>query len=125
MPDPVKVPAPKAPFAFPDHFDSFEEFYPYYLNEHRNRMCKFLHFLGTCLLLTTFVGILLTGHWSQLWLLPVFGYGFAWLGHFGFEKNRPASFKFPAYSLRGDFQMFYDLLTGRLSFETNAELSKD
>ena len=114
MADPVK---------FPDHFNSFEEFYPFYLHEHRNQTCKFLHFMGTCLLLATFVGIVLTQRWQQLWLIPFFGYGFAWVGHFGFEKNRPASFKWPLYSLRGDFVMFYHLATGRLSFEANAVLS--
>lgn len=107
---------------FPPRFKSFEEFYPFYLHEHRNQACKFLHFLGTSLLLSTAVGILLTQRWHQVWLIPVFGYGFAWLGHFGFEKNRPASFKFPLYSLRGDFTMFYHLLTGRLAFDENAEL---
>jgi hypothetical protein len=109
---------------FPDRFETFADFYPYYLNEHRTRACKVMHFIGTSLLLSTLLGILLTGHWTQLWLLPVFGYGFAWIGHFGFEKNKPASFRFPAYSLRGDFTMFYDLLTGRLDFDTNAELKK-
>jgi len=107
---------------FPDHFESFDAFYPYYLNEHRNPVCKRLHFLGTSLFIATFFGILLTGHWYLFWLLAVFGYGFAWLGHFGFEKNRPASFKFPLYSLRGDFTMSYHLAIGRLSFEADAGL---
>lgn len=107
---------------FPDSFASFAEFYSYYLNEHRNAACKLLHFVGTGLFIATLAGIALTGRWNQFWLLPLFGYGFAWIGHFGFEKNRPASFKFPLYSLRADFTMFYDLLTGRLGFEANATL---
>ena len=122
------TPAPATPRSFPTSFPSFEEFYPYYLHEHRNSVCKFLHFMGTCLLIATFVGIVLTWRWKQIWLIPVFGYGFAWLGHFGFEKNKPASFKFPLYSLRGDFMMFFHLLTGRLGFDANAPLlpaSKD
>jgi hypothetical protein len=110
------------PNDFPDHFDSFEQFYPFYLKEHRTQMCKYMHFMGTCLLVATFFGIIITGHWSQWWLLPVFGYGFAWGGHFIFEKNRPATFKAPLYSLRADFTMFYHLLKGYLAFETDAEL---
>jgi hypothetical protein len=111
--------------AFPTHFDSFEKFYPFYLSEHRNRMCKLMHFIGMCCAQATLVGIVLTGRWQQIWILPIFGYGFAWVGHFVFEKNKPASFKFPAYSFRGDFHLWYDLLTGRLGFETNAERVKD
>jgi hypothetical protein len=55
-----------------------------------------------------------TGRWLWLLALPLFGYGFAWLGHFAFERNRPATFKHPLYSLAGDFVMFRDMLTGRL-----------
>ena len=120
MGEPLK-PAPTER-RFPSHFETFEQFYPFYLKEHRNQMCKFMHFMGTCLLLATTVGIVLTGHWNQVWLLPVFGYGFAWVGHFAFEKNKPATFRYPLFSLQGDFLMFYHLLTGRLSFETDAEL---
>ena len=107
---------------FPSEFRSFREFYPFYLNEHRRQACKFLHFMGTCLVIATFSGVLLTQRWAQIGLIPIFGYGFAWLGHFGFEKNRPAAFRWPLYSLFGDFLMFYHLITGRLSFESNAEL---
>ncbi len=128
MGEPMKTPSPAkaepANLKFPDDFETFEDFYPFYLHEHRNQICKFLHFFGTSLLIATFIGIVLTGRWYQIWLIPVFGYGFAWLGHFGFEKNKPASFKWPLFSLRADFVMFYDLLTGNLSFETNAELKR-
>ncbi len=113
------------PLVFPTHFDHFEEFYPFYLSEHRNSICKIMHFFGMCCAQATLVGILLTGRWHQIWILPIFGYGFAWVGHFVFEKNKPASFKFPAYSLRGDFHLWYDLLTGRLGFETGAERTND
>jgi hypothetical protein len=64
----------------------------------------------------SFLGIVGTESWSLLWVLPVFGYGFAWTGHFFFEKNRPATFRHPLYSLMGDFRMFYQILTGRLAF---------
>lgn len=103
-------------------FSSFAEFYPYYLNEHRNRMCKLLHFMGTLLVIAVFLAILASQQWDKAWLLPVLGYGFAWIGHFFYEKNRPATFKYPAYSLRGDFLMFWHILTGRLAFDTDATL---
>jgi hypothetical protein len=98
----------------PGEFASFHDFYPYYLSEHRNRTCRRLHFAGTLLVVVTFLVAVVTARWALLWLLPVFGYGFAWAGHFVFEKNRPATFRHPLYSLAGDFVMFRDLLTGRI-----------
>ena len=97
-------------------FKSFAEFYPYYLQEHRNRTCRRLHFFGTLLVITLLVTALLSGNWWMLLLLPVVGYGFAWVGHFKFEKNRPATFKHPWYSLAGDFVMFKDILIGRIEW---------
>jgi len=102
--------------------NSFAEFWPFYLREHSNKMCKVMHFIGTLFVIAILANTLFTFSFYQLWFLPVFGYGFAWVGHFGFEKNRPATFKAPLYSLRGDFTMFWHLLSGRLSFETNAPL---
>ena len=96
-------------------FNSFREFYPYYLQEHSDRTCRRLHFIGTSLVIGLVVASLVTGHAALLWLLPLAGYGFAWLGHFGFEKNRPATFKHPLYSLAGDFVMYKDIWLGRLS----------
>jgi hypothetical protein len=95
-------------------FTSFRTFYPFYLGEHRNRSCRRLHFAGTSLLLATVAYALISGNYSSLWLMPVFGYGCAWLGHLVFEKNRPATFKAPFYSLLGDFVMYKDLLTGKI-----------
>ncbi|GGY67215.1 Mpo1-like protein [Marinobacter zhanjiangensis] len=97
-------------------FHSFSEFYPYYLDEHRDRNCRRLHFVGSLLVLAVLAGVLITGAWLWLLALPVIGYGFAWLGHFIFEKNRPATFKYPLYSLMGDWVMFRDILTGRIRF---------
>ena len=95
-------------------FASFREFYPYYLGEHRNRTCRRLHFIGSTLVIATMVA----AAWAHqpLWLLlaPVAGYGFAWIGHYGFEKNRPATFRHPLYSLLGDWVMFADVLRGRV-----------
>lgn len=99
-----------------ERYQSFGSFYPFYLSEHRNSTCRRLHFAGTFLVLLTLVFVIGTRSWSHLWLLPVVGYGFAWVGHFFFEKNRPATFRYPLYSLMGDFRMFYEILTGRLAF---------
>jgi hypothetical protein len=97
-------------------FTSFKDFYPYYLSEHSDRTCRRLHFIGTALLIALAVFATLTASWALLWLMPVVGYGFAWTGHFFFEHNRPATFKYPFYSLAGDFVMFRDMLTGRIRF---------
>ncbi len=97
-------------------FSGFEEFYPLYLDEHTNRLCRRMHFIGSTLVLLILFEAILTG--EPLWLLgmPVAGYGFAWLGHFVFEKNRPTTFRHPLYSLIGDWVMYKDMLLGRLSF---------
>jgi hypothetical protein len=97
-------------------FNSFKAFYPYYLKEHRNVTCRRLHFIGSLLVLMVIISTLLSQKFALLWLLPVIGYGFAWVGHFFFEKNRPATFKHPFYSLWGDWVMFKDILTGKIKF---------
>lgn len=97
-------------------FSSFKDFYPFYLAEHSNVNCRRMHFVGTLLVIVTAIIAVFTGRWRLLWLLPVLGYGFAWLGHGVFEKNRPATFTHPLYSLLGDFVMFGQMLTGRLRF---------
>ncbi|QXH96475.1 DUF962 domain-containing protein [Pseudomonas ogarae] len=97
-------------------FNTFAEFYPYYLSEHSNSTCRRLHFIGTSLVILIFVMALVVGS-RWLWLaLPVAGYGFAWVGHFFFEKNRPATFQHPFYSLLGDFVMYRDMLLGKVAF---------
>lgn len=100
----------------PAGFSSFRDFYPYYLSEHADRTCRRLHFVGTTLVLAIVVTALVTGHAALLWLAPLAGYGFAWIGHYVFEKNRPATFKYPFYSLWGDFVMYKDMLTGKIPF---------
>jgi hypothetical protein len=97
-------------------FGSFGQFYPYYLSEHADRTCRRLHFVGTSLVIATALTAVLSGRYALLWLLPVLGYGFAWVGHFYFEKNRPATFKYPFYSLAGDFVMYKDILSGKIRF---------
>lgn len=99
----------------PRQFKSFAEFYPFYLQEHSNRTCRRLHFVGSTLALLCLFALFLTGNFWFLLGGLLFGYGFAWIGHFGFEKNRPASFKRPLYSFRGDWVMWRDILTGRIA----------
>lgn len=100
----------------PKSLKSFKEFYPFYLSEHSNRTCRRLHFAGTSLALACFVAALALGAAGFVALGFVCGYGFAWLGHFGFEKNRPASFKRPLWSFMGDWVMYKDIWTGRIPF---------
>ncbi|ABY99905.1 TPA: Mpo1-like protein [Pseudomonas putida] len=95
-------------------FRSFAEFYPYYLGEHSNPTCRRLHFVGTSLVIALLAYTIGSGKWLLLLAVPVFGYGFAWVGHFFFEKNRPATFTYPLYSLAGDFVMFRDILLGKI-----------
>jgi hypothetical protein len=97
-------------------FDSFAEFYPYYLAEHSNRTCRRLHFVGSSLALGCVLAALVTGNAWWFAAAPLAGYGFAWIGHFFFEHNRPATFTHPLYSFCGDWVMYRDLVTGRLPF---------
>jgi hypothetical protein len=97
-------------------YQTFAEFYPFYLGQHSNRMCRELHFIGSTLALACLAAAILT---QNIWWFPIAllcGYGFAWVGHFGFEKNRPATFRQPLYSLMGDWVMYWQMLTGDVSF---------
>ncbi len=95
-------------------FHSFREFYPFYLGEHANLVCRRLHFAGSTVVIAVITLALMTRNPWWLLLMPVAGYGFAWLGHFGFEKNKPATFSHPFYSLMGDWVMYFDILRGRV-----------
>jgi len=97
-------------------YASFRDFYPFYLGEHRHPVSRRLHVSGTLLALLLLVVALASGRWVLLWAVPLAGYGCAWVGHFFFEKNTPATFTHPLYSLRGDLQMLYDVLTGRVGW---------
>src|SRR5256885_1871749 len=109
----------------PRQFKSFAEFYPFYLQEHSNRTCRRLHFVGSTLALLCLFALFLTGNFWFLLGGLLFGYGFAWIGHFGFEKNRPASFKRPLYSFRGDWVMWRDILTGRIARSEERRVGKE
>jgi hypothetical protein len=97
-------------------FNTFAEFYPYYLSEHANSTCRRLHFIGTTLVIFILAMTIAKGAWLLLLALPLAGYSFAWIGHFFFEKNRPATFQHPLYSLLGDFVMYRDMILGRVAF---------
>lgn len=99
--------------AMPPSFASFREFYPYYLGEHRHPVSRRLHVVGTFASSLIIVISIATGRWALLPVALVVGYAFAWIGHFAFEKNRPATFRHPLYSLRGDFAMLRDVLLRR------------
>ena len=97
-------------------YTTFRDFYPFYLSEHRNPTCRRLHFVGSTLVLVIVVVAIARRDARWLWLAPVAGYGFAWIGHFFFEKNRPATFSHPLYSFVGDWAMFRDILVRRIRF---------
>ena len=97
-------------------YASFREFYPFYLSEHRNRTCRRLHFLGSALGLACLAAAIATANAWFILLGLVLGYALAWTGHFFFEKNRPATFRYPLYSFAGDWAMFRDILMRRIEF---------
>ena len=97
------------------HFSSIKEFYPFYLTQHRDLKCRTFHFIGTAIVICLFISAFVFQKWWLILLMPVAGYGFAWTGHFMFEKNKPAAFKNPWYSLACDFIMFWHIMTGQIS----------
>ena len=100
-----------------ERIKTYTEFYQFYLTEHENKTCRTLHFIGTGTLISVAIYLSLNSLWSAYWWsVPLIGYGFAWVGHFFFEKNKPATFKYPLWSLISDFKMFFQLLTGRIGF---------
>jgi hypothetical protein len=97
-------------------FDNFADFYPFYLSQHSNRTSRRLHFIGLILSLVVLTIVMVTASWFYLPITLVLGYGFAWSGHFFFEKNKPATFKYPLLSLLGDFTMAKDIICGKVKF---------
>jgi hypothetical protein len=97
-------------------YSTFQEFYPYYLGEHSDPACRRLHFAGSLLVVVVLATVAVTRRWLLLLAVPLVGYGFAWIGHFFYERNRPATFSYPLYSLLGDWNMFWQMLAGRIRF---------
>jgi hypothetical protein len=95
---------------------TFAEFWPFYVREHSAPACRALHFIGSTLVLVV-IAAAATYNWWLLLLAPVVGYGFAWIGHFAIEKNKPASFKYPLWSFLADWKMWAMMLTGRMGAE--------
>lgn len=110
----MSKPATPSQKAAPQRFRTFQEFYPFYLREHSNRTSRRLHFTGSCVALTLLAIALWSGQWWLLALALVQGYAFAWVGHFFFEHNQPATFRYPLKSLMGDWCMWWQMLTGRI-----------
>lgn len=95
-------------------FNSFAEFFPFYLQEHSNPVNRWLHFVGTSLGTAMVPAAIALGNPWLLLAYPVLGYGFAWFGHFVIEKNKPASFKHPLWSFIGDYKMYGLMLSGKI-----------
>jgi len=105
-----------------DGIKTYKEFYQFYLTEHSDKNCRVMHFIGTALV---FIIIFLTFYLSNFFLwffVPIVGYGFAWVGHFYFEKNKPAAFKYPLWSLASDFKMFFEILIGKISLDNSKDI---
>jgi hypothetical protein len=105
-------------------YASYEEFYPFYLSQHADTTCRRLHYIGTSLVIALFLFAIANQQFMLLLALPLCGYFFAWVGHYGFEKNTPASFTYPRWSLLFDFHMFWDALIGRLDTKKDLAVAK-
>ncbi|MCG7280780.1 DUF962 domain-containing protein [Chryseobacterium taklimakanense] len=97
---------------------SFPQFYQFYLTEHSKMWTRIFHFVGTFLVFWVLGFVIYSGKERFLWYLPIVGYGFAWFSHAVFEKNKPATFTYPLWSLLSDFRMFFELLTGKIKFKS-------
>jgi len=95
-------------------YTTFSEFFAFYLREHSKPQTRALHYIGTTLVIALALYAVFTQRWLLLIGLPVAGYFFAWVAHFFVEKNRPATFTYPLWSLVSDFKMYALWLTGRL-----------
>tara|TARA_Y100001958_G_C21213611_1_gene539096 strand:+ start:946 stop:1296 length:351 start_codon:yes stop_codon:yes gene_type:complete len=92
----------------------FQSFFPYYLREHAHPLCRALHYFGTSMVLVILAYVIYSGQLVYLLVMPFVGYFFAWVGHFFVEKNKPATFTYPVWSLMGDFKMYFLFVSGRI-----------
>lgn len=99
-----------------ERFSTFADFYPFYLSEHTNRVSRRLHFTGTSIALVLLIVAAVTQIGWLVALALVQGYAFAWVGHFFFEHNKPATFKYPLFSLMGDWRLWWEIITGKIPF---------
>jgi hypothetical protein len=95
-------------------FHTFREFYPFYLGEHANRICRRLHFAGTSIAVGLLIIAVILRSWWPMAVGVIVGYAFAWIGHFFFEHNKPATFKYPLFSFMGDWRLWWDVVCGRV-----------
>ncbi|MFK5889694.1 MAG: DUF962 domain-containing protein [Flavobacteriaceae bacterium] len=102
-------------------YKTFKEFYPFYLSQHSNKTCRLLHVIGTTILLAITLTAVYHKQPILLIFVPIAGYGFAWVGHFFFEKNKPATFTYPLWSLVSDFKMYFQVLSGTISLDTSKD----
>ena len=96
-----------------ERYKSFEDFYPYYISEHDHKYTKLMHFIGTSISIYFLIKFVLSFNFLFILYALLAGYGFAWVGHFFIEKNKPATFKYPFYSLKGDYKMYLEILQGK------------
>jgi hypothetical protein len=99
-----------------DRYKSFGEFYPYYLSEHRKKGTRITHFVGTTFFFLWVISAIVNQNGWHILYGAITAYFFAWLGHFFIEKNKPATFQYPLMSLRGDFLLYFQLLSGKEKF---------
>ena len=105
-----------------ERITSYSDFFPYYLREHSNPACRASHYIGTTLVIAAWLKFALTMNFWWLGLSVFVGYAFAWFGHFFIEKNKPATFQYPYWSLISDFRMYGLWITGRLKAPLTAAL---
>jgi hypothetical protein len=95
-------------------FRTFSDFYPFYLGEHSNQTCRRLHFAGTSIAVALLIAAAITQWWWFVALALIQGYSLAWIGHYFFEHNKPATFEYPLFSLMGDWRLWWEILIGRV-----------
>ena len=100
-----------------DRKATYEEFWPFYLQEHAKPETRVFHYVGTALVIGIALFAIATQRWIWLAAMPVAGYFFAWVSHAFVERNKPATFTHPLWSLVSDFRMFFLWLSGRLDKE--------
>lgn len=108
----------------PQRIESFREFWPFYVGEHRRRATRASHFLGTTLALALLAASVVARWWWGLLAVPLCGYAFAWISHILVERNRPATFRYPLWSLAADFKMWWLIASGRMAGEVKRVLKE-